>query len=283
MSDTKEILGFLARWAVLGLVGLIGVGILSVAVRAAGEAVPESAGHLTFGDVLWFRGRSSINIAGYGQTSPAMQGSEELLIGQSPGEQFSLVLMARTMLMNVYAAIIRDPVAIDGVDTIRLVGIPYGRRAFQSTDIVALVEAPGRAIWLVDTGLLAEDARRRPGQAGDLIDSLNRQGRAVCVFGGAPEDFVDVRRVFRALRPGTPLVYSDIFSPIRRPLLRKLLSDTGADQAPVFLLTDNLTFATSAAKLGVTVHWIASGTGEPPPPGVVRHTSVSKFKESLAR
>ncbi|MHC4985997.1 MAG: hypothetical protein ACYTFO_07560 [Planctomycetota bacterium] len=282
MSDLKEILGFLARWTVLALVVLIGVGIVSVAVQAGGEAVPESAGHLAFGDVLWFR-ETPIATACYGQTVPAMRGSEEWLIGQAPGEQFALLLMARTMLVDVYATIVRDPVAVDGVGTLRLAGIPYSRRAFQSTDLVALVERPDRAIWLLDSGLLIDDARRRPALAGDLIDLLDREGRAICLFGGVPEDFAATRRVFRALRPEMPLVYTDIFNPIRRHLLGKLLSETGADRGGVFLLTDNLTFATRAARLGVTVHWIAPGTGEPPPPGVVRHASVSKFKESLAR
>jgi len=130
--------------------------------------------------------------------------------------------------------------------------------------------------------LLVDDARRRPGPVGDLIDELNRQGRVVCVFGGAPEEFVATRRAFRALRPGTPVVYSDIFSPIRPHLLDRLLTETGADQADVFLLTDSFIFATSAARLGVRGHWIAPGADQASPTGVVRHASLSKFKESLS-
>jgi len=56
------------------------------------------------------------------------------------------VLMARTFLKDVYATIVREPLTFDGADTLHVVGIPYSRRAFQTTDLIALVDEPSRPI-----------------------------------------------------------------------------------------------------------------------------------------
>ena len=281
MSRTLEIVGFLCRWCLLAVAGITVVAVAWFSVMAATEAPRRWDGEMVFGDVLWMRD-TPVNMMSLGYALPPLRNDNEpVLLCQGPDGQVSLVWMralaGRATPLEAGGAQVHLDRPAMGVNVVRLVGVPYGHRAFQSVRLNVLVLPSDRPVLLLDAKTLLPLAQNSPEGARGLIDALAGGGEMVWIASGPQGEFVRLRRELRRVAPEAPLVLVDTASQIGRGRLRVFLRQSNALSAPVALVTADELLAANGAALRLTTHLIAPAQAAAP--SITRHSSLAKFKD----
>ena len=284
MTPTLEIVGFLCRWCLLAVAGITVVAVAWSSVMAATEAPTRWDGEIVFGDVLWMHD-APVDMMSFGYAlPPPRDDNEPVLLCQGPDGQVWLVRIGAladevaSPEAGVAQVYLERPVM--GVNVVRLVGVPYGHRAFESIRLNVLVLPSDRPVLLLDAKTILPLAQDSPEGARGLIDALAGRGEPVWITSGPQREFVRQRRELRRLAPEAPLVLVDTASQIDRGWLRRFLRRSNARSAPVALVTADELLAADGAALRTTTHLIAPTQAAPAAVRfITRHPSLAKFKD----
>jgi len=194
-SDSREAVGFLCRWVLLGLVG----GLLAGAcvLLAAGSAAVHTA--LTCSAVLPdFVRRSATGLRLSGRFDQPLFGEGVVMFYRLPQSGQLHAAWCGGDRFDVY--IPRAPAQLTHV---QLVGNPYGRYAFLHQQARVWVKPAIRRAFLIDARL-AVDARWQ-GDFNRDLDQLQRIGHVSLLYFGSFERFDKARQVLQQRYPQLPV------------------------------------------------------------------------------
>ncbi len=272
MDDTKEIVGFLARWTLLGLAALM-VAVMVWTLSVATVGASTHAGALSVSDMLWMKD-GDIDYVALGLIRPTPPPAHPVLC-QGPGDRLWQGHL-RPDGAHVHVA---GP--FRGVNTVNLRGMPYDRRAFQQCRAIVLVTPVDQRVFLLSAGEYDFAAASDRDRAGELLAAVEPLGAVAWLFAGRPDAFAATREHLRAISPTAPVVYLSATAPIGRDGLRVFLRRSYARHAPTTLVTHDAAVAAVAGNLHLETHLIGDDRAMSLRESVHRHESVAKFKDSL--
>lgn len=274
----REALGFLCRWCLLALVGLIVPCLTWAALLATATPAAHARREVVAPDSIRQRPRDRYLVA---YPDPHVRrASSTVLIVNRPDEGVCGLYSGRDHVFYIPLGKTRL-----GISRVLLNGVPYGPHAFCREETLLQIVSPGRRVFLIDAGAafdLPADAER---VFKDCLEKLRRRGAAVFFHPGALPDYVRVRRRLRGPYPGTPVVYRVTRKPDPMDALAyaaKTLCRRRKENCVV--ITPDANLARRAAESGFAAHLLASDEIQEGRPGrLLRHNSLAKFKEYLAR
>lgn len=280
MDDLREILGYVARWLVLGIATGLGVIVVGTGFVAAGEVVPDSGGQLVTSDVFLLRDGPAAELLLLAKATPELGPvGEKVLCQISDGRFWVTRLSSRLRDLHVLRSYLSGPV--EEARRFRISGVPYGRRTFQSDEITVLHRPPDRALWLLDAAMVTGATWDDP-VVGEMVNLLRGRGYVAWMFGGPIEQYAAWRDRMRALDAAAPVLYTGSDDPIVWNALRLVVQASGFGYVSISLVTGDRDLARSSAALGVTPHLIRPpGSGVTSSANVVAHNSLALFKGYL--
>ena len=272
MDDTKEVIGFLARWTLLALAAIM-VAVMVWTLSVATLGASSSSGALSVSDMLWMKD-VDIDYMALGLVRPTPP-PEHPVLCQGPGDR----LWQGHLRPDGAVICVSDP--FPGVNTVTVRGMPHDRRAFQQCRAIILVAAVDQPMFLLSAGEydFVVDADRE--RAKELLAAVQPLGAAAWLFVGRPDAFAAAREHLRTMSPATPVLYLSPTAPMSRDALRVFLRRSNARHAPTTLVTHDADVAAVASNLHVETHLIGSDRVMSLRESVHRHESVAKFKDSL--
>ena len=275
MQDWQEAIGFLCRWCLLALAGAA-VLLVGWAGASASASLPaELEATIILPDGLWGRTERA-HLTGFFGPS-ASTGHPEIALCCSPDTE---LLLAPASAERIYPRLAVHHV---GVNEVRVVGIPYSAQAFNRTEAVLQVVAPGREAWLVDASMALRAAR---GGDADFAECLRmiRADEPAFFHDGPVEQLPQVRLELRQAYGRTPCVFStDKDGRPNTPLHTAwTLGPDGKHPRKPILVTGDSPLGVALARSGFTVHLLgAEAAGAELPATLHAHESSRKFKEYL--
>ncbi|MBS3734498.1 MAG: hypothetical protein KGY99_06175 [Phycisphaerae bacterium] len=277
-DQTREIVGFLCRWALLGVTGGAGVAVGALVLGSAGDVAAGPTARMTVPDaVCRYPGRGHV----LGQlTPPYARSPDAAALVSTPDRGLRRVPTGERHLLQ---RVIAPPI---GASRFHFVGIPYSRYAFARADALLWAVPPGRDVWLIDARLVpdaddAETQRWEPLLA--LLAAIHtRRHDAALFWTGATAAYDALRR--RVRRHAGPVPVLHVLRPDGAPPLRVLLRARwrlrARDELPT-VITPDAALADAAAERGFPTHLVADAAQ---PPQLLRaHASVTALAEHLRR
>jgi len=280
LDDTNESGGFVARWCLLAVAAGLVVVTTGLAVSAGIDtlqAAPPSEG--VFSDVVWLD-ESLVYMAVRGHVTPAIGDDRK-----RPALAFRVGGEPWGAWVSDWGALVQVGYVPDGSHAVGIVGLPHSRWTFTATELI-LAAPRDQRVALVSAKDILSSWRTKGGQTQveQIVGELRRSSMIVWICGDDVEGFAQQRRWARHVDDESAFVYVDTRWPIRGMVLRSYLRQAGlaGRDAPVSLVTWDLSLAEVAAGLGIDTHLIVPADFEGPAPRRVRvHDSLRKFKESL--
>jgi len=275
-THTREIIGFLCRWCLLGMIGAVVVFVGWYSATATLAVAQDVFADVVLPDAI-VRHRNYNFIRGYYWPEP-QQTHFPLLLCVWPKEELSANAISRKGFV-VYL-----PHGRPDTHYVWTKGIPYGTMAFRENSAIARVVSPQQQVFLVD----ARIAKRMSGSNGDvrdkfdaLLETLQRAGQLVFFDTGPFSDYTAVRRELRRQYTDTPVLARSPYS--SSPVNTLLLARSGLWGRRFVAITDDGELAKAAAKRKIPVHWVASpGQKTPGPKGIRIHESLSACRQHFA-
>jgi hypothetical protein len=272
---TRDILGLLCRWVLLGgaaasLAAALLLSVTAVGALAAGRAQPLRMDDTPTapGALVRVRGR-------HGYSSP----------DEIPVALLALGPDAPSWLLPGAGPQVRGyiPGPPPGVHHAHVRGLPYGPLAYQQDGFLLVSMDPAQRLFLLDARLAIGERAAAPQQVRAALRALRTRGQAAFFHVGPAEAYADVRRVLRKRFPGTPVLRGPGPDQPVAVFLSVVWGWTGRPNRPPALITGDRDLAHEAAnmKRPHPAHWV----GGPPTAAVGRlhvHRSLDRLAEALA-
>lgn len=273
-DSSREILGFLCRWALLALVAATVLASVWAATASAAYVRADLGAGLVMPDVIHRPGAKArlIGLAGIGTAC----GNTPPVLAHRPDGRLDLTRASRC---RVYC----EPVLVhEGANVVELEGTPFGSLSYRRYRAMIYGVTPGRPVFLLDTRMLSDASGVARADLTDLVRALDERANVGFFHAGPSETFAPLRNRARRVAPGVPVAW--FFPAGEQPVgtvhrVARTCSPAGSD--PVTVTTDPKTAGISASQ-GLRTHFI----GDRPvatdrPDRLTVHASAAKFKESL--
>jgi len=272
---TREILGLVCRWVLLGgaAAGLAGAVLLSV--TAVGAVAAGRVGPLRMDDTPTAPG-ALVRVRGrHGGSSP----------NEIPVALLTLDATARPWLLGGAGPNVRGhiPGPPPGVRQARVRGLPYGPLAYQQDSFLLVSVDRAQRLFLLDARLAAGGRAAAPQQVRAALRALRTRGQVALFHVGPADAYADVRQALRERFPDTPVLRGPgPGRPVSR-FLSVVWSWTGPpDRLPALVTGDqDLAMQAADAKRPHPVHWV----GGPPRAAGGRlhvHRSLGRLAQALS-
>lgn len=276
-----EKLGFLCRWTLLALAGLV---ILAATwAGMSGTAVISSnlETNMHLSDAVWRQGAKNPSLRGF-LDGPATKSLSPLFIHQDHFRGLRFAWANRNH--SEVAALLPAPPA--GTHRITLRGLPYGQMAFKQYKATLRIVPGPETVYVLDARFFLNVVRNDQPTALRIAHELSRLGQPVLVFTGQREllanlrtkfdQYSDIRLVF-SLRKDRGGLMSVIAS-----ITRKLKSREGTykgDNRIPYVVTADVNVAIKAARQGHYAHLVGA---EETPPNLSELIRLHATPETLA-
>ena len=239
-ADVKEAVGFMFRWSLLGLAGLLVVSVAGILLEPSALARTRKS-ELVMPDFV-VPANKDTRVWGF-HTS---RGNERALISLTGGGS------SWTIKGTAYG----DGVALtlpgegEGLFAIETVGCPYGPVAFHRSESLLLRLKQGTRAFLIDAdAVLASDEAVN---FGPLLDELSRIGEVALFCRGPFDQYPSLRDRLRSKVGPIPAVYlaqrESRIDPLLGSARRAIGAFDRAGASRIDLITDNPDLATKVAK-----------------------------------
>jgi hypothetical protein len=271
VSHIEETTGFLCRWALLALAAAAAAAPAAAIVAAVAAERPP---RLIVADAAARQPRA-----------PALAGraAPPLPPGYPPVAMTTLGNGPLTAARSDGARVVPRLAGLaPGQNDVRLLGVPYGRYAFERREAVALVVPRGRGIVLVDAAVLRPAGTPAYPELCRCLDEIRRHAEVAFIHAGEAEEYPRVRRRLRRDFPAAVVLWAGGGGEASG-LARVVGALSGRRQGNgAGLVTTRAALAREAAALGCEVHFVGPALGAPPVEGVRRHASFTALRAYLS-
>lgn len=247
MDHLKEVLGFLARWCVLGAACASLLGVVWLAL-ASGNTAAEDSPRIIVSDAMVRQGASAY-MTGYYE--PAAAESSDIMAGL-PGEQFHLGTCAWP---NAYLLVSRVKT---GSQSVSVRGLPYSPLEFCRADPRMLVLPEGMTGVLIDyrLGIAATDSQRQVLK--NIIARFSQKHGVAFIHSGPATTAAQDKLTLMRLGFDQPLIWQ---SPIEKNWLSVVRAVQGALQArpqDLAVVTADISLAQTLDRHDYAAHLISA-------------------------
>lgn len=280
-ADVKEAFGFLFRWALLGLSGLLALGVGLVLFDPAALASTQNS-ELVIPDFVIPAGKET-QVWGFHTT----RGNERTLLSLS-GRQESWPLKGIAYGERVA---IKFPAEPEGVSVIQTVGPAYCSTAFNKSESLLYRLAKGSRGFLIDAEAVIDSENAR--DFGPLLDELSQIGDVALFCQGPFDQYPALRERLRSkvgLVPAIYLAHRDgRIEPWQGSGRRAIGAFDRAGASRIDLITDNPLLAGEVAKFvpfyrrtDVRIHLVNPPAGHKKDKAVFFHGNWAAAVRSLS-
>ena len=194
---SREIAGFLCRWCLLGMAGVIVLAATCAAILATSSLASELRTELTVPDFIGeMPAERPIALHAYVDPPVTYRSPPPAMAILADGSLRSAVRGTGDWLLLIRAA---GP----GLHHLTVKGMPYGPLAFLTSQALVRVIPERRAVFLVDARLASMCSRVAPRAWGRRLDEMWRRGEMAFFWSGRPREFRRLRAQLHV--PGSPM------------------------------------------------------------------------------
>ena len=243
-EGVREAVGFVCRWVLLGLSGVVVLVAAGASVTAAASVAVDLRASVTVPDEIHRLGSLGRYRLG-GRVKPDRYRGKSYITVHTPGSAGP-----RHAWISGGVLIAHPSAPGTGLHRVHCTGLPYGPFTFYDDEALLLVVAQDARVFVVDARLpaaLSEPGRKELRAA---LAELRPSGHVAFLTLGAEAEFAAARALVRGLAPEAPLL-GDLRTPVRPVALRRLrqaLRHIGL--AKVTLITADAELAAAAAGRG---------------------------------
>ena len=272
-----EIMGYLARWCLLGLTAMAILTFSAAAVWGTANLVRVKPSQMVMSDAVWV-GDDAMEYDIQGLVTPHPNAWEVpiVVLRQPDG-----TLRLQQFLPDYLRLRLTHPTP--GINRLDLVPLPYSRDAMSLWHVDVLTLKPDDRLHLIDSHLLETTTPADPRAFAAMIGHLKTTGHVVYVSPGTGVQFAQWAQRVEEVDPEAIHVSGHRWGK-QTVIPQKFLEQTRLVRVKsVILITDQWPTATKAANLGLTVFVISQDPAEADAPAnITPFTTLSEFTESLS-
>ena len=279
MTHTREILGFLCRWCLLGGTAAVVAVVGWASLLATGALGDEVGSEFLMRDAVACpadAGGRTVYLWGHVRPAPAMPGMD-VCLADAAGQPLKVVRTRRKGCVLVYR---RVPA---GRTRVTFRGMPYSTLAFQAGSCWLLAVHPDRPVFLFDARLALVLRRGSPADWHACRRDMLAQGELALFHPGPGRDFELCLRDLRSLDVSEPVLFDDHAPSPNYTLRQAARALARARGQAMEVVTADESLAVRAARQGFLAHLVGpSSPPARPQARLKRHASPAKFKESMS-
>jgi hypothetical protein len=194
-TRSAEILGYIARWALLGVTAIAILVFTASAARATVHLLTVNRSQLVMSDTIWTgQDTFTFHAQGYIEPDPHQWEVPGVILRQPDGT------MRLIGLTKDYATLrLTSPKA--GINTLDLIPVPYSRDALSQWHVTVLDLQTTETLHMVDSYLLKDISPQQTERIVQLIEKLKANDHVVFVTSGTGYPFAESRQWVQAVHP----------------------------------------------------------------------------------
>lgn len=280
-AEYKEPLGFLCRWCLLGLAGVVGLIAAWTALSSTVVSATETPGGIVSPDLICRPLDKEFADMWCYPTRPVSQLSAPIVMGAF-GDGFQSVgfTYGKRILLRV-------PPRKEGLFSIRVSGIPYSPLAFHNSQSLLLVVREAKKVFLIDAAILSViSSEPEKSYWCKCLNEMRELGTVVFFHSGGIDKYEKMKEKIRRRYPEIPLLfaYHKGKTNLRITLqkVKSVLNPRGNLRQKIAVITPRTELADYTAGRGYPTHLI--GQFEPtvkPMKNLYRHKTISDLEYYL--